>query len=114
MARKKGQLFDEHTREMADFAKALSHPARVAIVTFLQEREEACCGELVKALPLAQATVSQHLRALSEAGLISWRECGTKVCYRLERERIKSFCQAFQQALGTANQPVSASVPCNR
>ena len=56
--------------KLADFAKALSHPARIAIMKVLAEKRECICGELVQDLPLAQSTVSQHLKALKEIGLI--------------------------------------------
>lgn len=55
---------------IADFAKALAHPARVAILTKLAEKRECICGDLVLALPLAQSTVSQHLKALKDIGLV--------------------------------------------
>jgi len=84
---------------LAAFARALSHPARVAIVHFLQGREEATCGEVVAVLPLAQATVSQHLGALRRAGIIRARECGTRVCYSLNREVIESMCGVFRGQL---------------
>lgn len=56
--------------DIADFAKALAHPARVAILTTLAEKKECICGDLVMDLPLSQSTVSQHLKALKEIGLI--------------------------------------------
>jgi ArsR family transcriptional regulator len=96
---------DEFTPEqvaLADFARALSHPARIAILTFLQEHGQASCGQIVEALPLAQATVSQHLRAMREAGLLIAESCGPRVCYSLDCDNIKSFCHSFQCTLGTA------------
>ena len=75
-----------HTH-VARMAKALGHPARVAILRALAER--ACvCGEIVEALPLAQSTVSEHLRVLKEAGWISGAIDGPRTCYRLNREAI--------------------------
>lgn len=62
--------FPDRDLKLADFAKALSHPARVAILKALAEKKECICGELVEDLPLAQSTVSQHLKALKEVGLI--------------------------------------------
>jgi DNA-binding transcriptional ArsR family regulator len=62
--------FPDKDLKVADFAKALSHPARVAILKVLAQKRECICGELVDDLPLAQSTVSQHLRALKELGLI--------------------------------------------
>lgn len=102
MRLKKPGRFEEQIEELADFARALSHPARVAIVRLLMERGPLCCGALVAALPLAQATVSQHLRLLQRAHLVEGRAEGLRVEYRLEGKRLRDFCHAFQEALGTA------------
>ena len=67
--------------ETARLARALGHPARVAILRMLIERGECICGQLVLGLPLAQATVSQHLKVLKEAGLIRGEVDGPRVCY---------------------------------
>jgi len=86
---------------LADFARSLAHPARIAIVTFLQEHGEASCGAIVKALPLAQPTISQHLKALRVAGLLKQTQQGTSIHYSLNYERIQHFCHSFQCTLGT-------------
>jgi ArsR family transcriptional regulator len=101
MAHAKNTLFPEEQVSLAAFAGALAHPARIAIIGLLQDRTEVCCGDIVKELPLAQATVSQHLKALEKAGLLNHRECGPKVCYSLNCEAIRSFCHSFQCTLGT-------------
>lgn len=67
--------------ELARLAKALGHPARVAIVRMLAEGGECVCGDIVSRLPLAQATVSQHLKVLKEAGLIEGEIDPPRVCY---------------------------------
>lgn len=67
--------------ELARFAKALGHPARVAIVRFLAECGDCMCGDIVNHLPLAQATVSQHLKVLKDAGLIRGNIDPPRVCY---------------------------------
>lgn len=67
--------------QLARYAKALGHPARVAILRILLRRDSCVCGEIVDALPLAQSTVSQHLRQLKEAGLIRGEVDGPRVCY---------------------------------
>jgi ArsR family transcriptional regulator len=67
--------------ELARLAKALGHPARVAILRRLIHQGECICGEIVEVLPLAQATVSQHLKTLKEAGLIAGEVDGPRVCY---------------------------------
>jgi len=68
-------------RELAKFAKALGHPARVAILRILSECGECVCGSIVDRLPLAQATVSQHLKVLKDAGLIRGQIDPPRVCY---------------------------------
>lgn len=70
--------------ELARLAKALGHPARVAIVRLLIRRRGCICGEIVDELPLAQSTVSQHLKHLKDAGLIRGEVDGPRVCYCVE------------------------------
>jgi len=77
--------------DTAAFAKALGHPARVAIVRMLIERGECVCGTIVEGLPLAQATVSQHLKVLKQAGLIRGEIDGPRVCYCIDPEALKRF-----------------------
>ena len=75
--------------ELALLAKALAHPARVQILHVLLTRESCFCGEIVGRLPLAQATVSQHLKVLKEAGLIQGEIDGPRTCYCAVRERLE-------------------------
>lgn len=70
MALARKEDFSRRENELADFSKALSHPARLAILLKLAEKKECICGDLVLDLPLAQSTVSQHLKALKDMGLI--------------------------------------------
>ena len=70
-----------HDEELAALAKALAHPARVAILTYLRKRGGCVCGDIVDQLPLAQATVSQHLKVMKEAGLLQGEVDGPRVCY---------------------------------
>lgn len=75
-----------------DFAKlawAIAHPARVQIVRLLIGREACVCGEIVDQLPLAQSTVSQHLKILKESGLIQGEVDGPKVCYCINAKRLE-------------------------
>ncbi|QDG50917.1 winged helix-turn-helix transcriptional regulator [Persicimonas caeni] len=67
--------------ELAELAKALGHPARVKILRLLARREACVCGEIVDELPLAQSTVSQHLKKLKDAGLVQGEIDGPRVCY---------------------------------
>jgi ArsR family transcriptional regulator len=75
-------------RELALLAKALGHPARVAILRRLLESGTCVCGDIVAGLPLAQATVSQHLRVLRDAGLIEGEVDGPRVCYGVRPEAV--------------------------
>ncbi len=74
---------------MAELARALAHPARIKILRLLLERKECICGEICRILPLAQSTISQHLKVLKEAGIIVGEVDGPRVCYCVSRDRIK-------------------------
>ena len=101
----KNPLFPEEQVALAAFAGALAHPARIAIIGFLQTSEEASCGEIVASLPLAQATVSQHLQALNRVGLLEQRPLGPKIYYSLNCDALRDFCHSFQCTLGTKEAP---------
>ena len=88
--------FPDRDLKVAEFAKALSHPARIAILKVLAEKKECICGELVDDLPLAQSTVSQHLKVLKEVGLIKGTIDGPKSRYCIDW---KVF-ERYQQDLG--------------
>lgn len=81
MGTTKTEEFTIKDNKIANYAKALSHPARVAILQILLKTKECICGDIVDDLPLAQSTVSQHLKELKEAGLIKGNIDGAKVCY---------------------------------
>ena len=85
---------DEHT---ARLAKALGHPARVAIVRMLIRRGACVCGAIVEGLPLSQATVSQHLKVLKEAGLIRGEIDGPRVCYCINPEAVNRLKSLLEQ-----------------
>jgi ArsR family transcriptional regulator len=78
MAINRKEEFDYIDQELAEFAKAIAHPARIAILKFLASKETCICGEIVDELPLAQSTVSQHLKELKKAGLIQGTISGPK------------------------------------
>jgi DNA-binding transcriptional ArsR family regulator len=71
---------------LAKYAKALSHPARVAILNVLLKKQSCICGDIVEELPLSQSTVSQHLKELKEAGLIKGDIDGVSVCYCIDEK----------------------------
>ena len=84
MALHKREQFTEAEQELAVIAKALGHPARVAILRLLAARQSCVCGELVGELPLSQSTVSQHLKELKAAGLVQGEIDGPRVCYCID------------------------------
>jgi ArsR family transcriptional regulator len=75
--------------ELAMLAKAVGHPARVQILRMLVRREACICGDIVDELPLAQSTVSQHLKVLKEAGLVRGEIDGPRVCYCVEPRTLR-------------------------
>jgi DNA-binding transcriptional ArsR family regulator len=79
----------EADEELAALAKALGHPARVQILRLLVRRAACICGDIVDELPLAQSTVSQHLKVLKEAGLVRGEIDGPRVCYCIEPRAIR-------------------------
>lgn len=83
--------------ELAALAKALGHPARVAILRLLARRGECVCGSIVDELPLAQATVSQHLAVLKDAGLIQGEIEGPRVCYCVEPAALRRLRQLLEK-----------------
>jgi ArsR family transcriptional regulator, arsenate/arsenite/antimonite-responsive transcriptional repressor len=86
MAQTKADLFQLDEILCAAYAKALSHPARIAILKVLVRKKSCICGDIVNELPLAQATVSQHLKELKEVGLIQGTIDGPSVCYCINPE----------------------------
>ncbi len=82
----------------ARMCKALAHPARVRIVRFLLSVDTCVCGDIVDTLPLAQSTVSQHLKVLKDAGIIVGTIDGPRTCYCLDRDAVDEF-KALSEAL---------------
>lgn len=90
----KSDCFTERQNELSVLTKALGHPARIAIIEYLLKVDSCICGDIVNELPLAQPTVSQHLKELKNAGLIKGNIEGTSICYCINEagfEKIKSF-----------------------
>jgi ArsR family transcriptional regulator len=86
MGTSKKEKFSTDQNRLADLARALAHPARIAILEFLAKQDACICGDIVEELPLSQATVSQHLAELKKAGLIKGDIEGPKVCYCINRK----------------------------
>jgi ArsR family transcriptional regulator, arsenate/arsenite/antimonite-responsive transcriptional repressor len=88
MRTQKAKLHRDTDLELAKLAKALGHPTRVAIMRFIIQCGGCICGDIVDRLPFAQATISQHLKVLKEAGLIQGEIDGPRVCYCPEPQAI--------------------------
>jgi ArsR family transcriptional regulator, arsenate/arsenite/antimonite-responsive transcriptional repressor len=88
--------FTESQNELANFAKAIAHPARAAIIEYLAGRNECMCGDIVDIIPLAQATVSQHLKELKQAGLIKGSIEGNSICYCIDSDNWKKFMRKLE------------------
>ncbi len=99
MAFSKANEFDKDYIELAQFAKAIAHPARIQILEHLALRNTCICGDIVDELPLSQSTVSQHLKALKEAGLIKGRVDGPSICYCIDEEKMKTFNKELEKLL---------------
>ena len=97
----KSAHFNEQQNSLANIAKALGHPARIAIVEYLLNQKECICGDIVSELPLAQATISQHLKELKIAGIIKGSIEGNSICYCLNEEMIVEF-SSFLSNITTA------------
>jgi DNA-binding transcriptional ArsR family regulator len=82
----KTEEFTKTQNELAVLAKALGHPARIAILQFLVRSKSCVCGDIVDELPLSQSTVSQHLKELKQAGLIKGNIDGPSVCYCIDEK----------------------------
>jgi len=86
MGATKSEEFSVKDNRVAKYAKALSHPARIAILKLLIKKQACVCGDIVDELPLSQSTVSQHLKELKDAGLIKGDIEGAKVCYCIDEK----------------------------
>lgn len=91
----KSEVFDEKLQELARFARAISHPARLAILEYLAETRTCISGDISQNLPLSRTTVSQHLRELKEMGLIHGEIDGLKINYCICSENINKYLGEF-------------------
>jgi ArsR family transcriptional regulator len=89
MGASKTENYSNKELSVAKYAKALSHPARVAILLLLLKKQNCICGDIVEELPLSQSTVSQHLKELKETGLIKGDIDGVSVCYCIDEKEWK-------------------------
>lgn len=104
MAFTKKDEFSKKEQYLSAFAKALAHPARIAILKVLAQKNECICGEIVEVLPLAQSTVSQHLKELAQAGLITGSTDGPRSCYCINWKEFETFKNEFNSLFDNLKQ----------
>lgn len=92
----KTEIFTDKQNKLAVMLKAIAHPARIAIIQYLVKSQACICGDLVEELGLAQATISQHLKELKNAGLIQGTIDGTSVCYCIDPKVWKQYKGALE------------------
>lgn len=97
----KTEMFTESQNRLALMLKALGHPARVAIIEYLLRSPQCITGDIVNELPLAQPTVSQHLKELKNAGLIKGNVEGTAICYCVDEKAINQLQAYFGSIAGS-------------
>jgi ArsR family transcriptional regulator len=105
MGKSKTTSFEAREIKLAALAKALAHPARIAIIKILAENNACVCGSIVDKLPLAQSTVSQHLAELKKVGLINGEIDGPSICYCIDKRawrEARQLLNSFVSALGTS------------
>jgi DNA-binding transcriptional ArsR family regulator len=97
MGATKSLEFTIKDNRLAKYAKALAHPARIAILQLLSKKQTCVCGDIVDEIPLSQSTVSQHLKELKEAGLIKGDIEGAKICYCIDEREWKVAQQSLNK-----------------
>ncbi|HOT65639.1 MAG TPA: metalloregulator ArsR/SmtB family transcription factor [Dysgonamonadaceae bacterium] len=95
MGASKTEHFTDKQNNIASIAKALGHPARIAIIDYLLKVDSCICGDIVNELPLAQPTISQHLKELKNCGLIKGSIEGTAICYCIDEKVLDKFQKHF-------------------
>jgi DNA-binding transcriptional ArsR family regulator len=103
MTTAKTELFDIELQRAAIFFKALSHPARLAILNYLAETKSCITGDISDELPLGRTTVNQHLKELKEIGLVVGHIEGTKTKYCLNSEKVNELKSALQEFIDSLN-----------
>ena len=103
MGTTKTEHFTDKQNQIATIAKALGHPARIAIIEYLMKVNECICGDIVNELPLAQPTVSQHLKELKNAGIIKGTVEGNSICYCIDESTIDILNRYFSKIVETVS-----------
>lgn len=99
MPQAKREVFESESVELAAFARALSHPARICILRFLAAAGEVPCMAIVGALPLSQPACSRHINELRHAGLLRARKNANQILFRIDESALARFCQGMNAAL---------------
>ena len=94
----KTDLFTENQNDIATLAKAIAHPARVAIIEYLLKVNACICNDIVNELPLAQPTISQHLKELKNAGIIKGNIEGNAICYCIDEKTFSKIQGLFEKS----------------
>ena len=102
LEKKSAEWTEAELERFAELARALGHPHRVAILSFLMQTGACMCGDIVKVLPVAQSTVSQHLKKLKDAGWIQGEIEGPRVCYCLKPEVLEELKIFLTRLCGAA------------
>jgi ArsR family transcriptional regulator len=108
MATARIEEFTVRDNKIARYAKALGHPARIAIIRLLLKRQSCICSEIVDELPLSQSTVSQHLKELKEAGIIKGEIDGPRICYCIDGEEWSKVSIYLNELLQIKVEPTSS------
>ena len=103
MGATKTEHFTDKQNQIATIAKALGHPARIAIIEYLMKVNECICGDIVNEIPLAQPTVSQHLKELKNAGIIKGNIEGNSICYCIDEKTIEILNIYFSKIVETVS-----------
>jgi ArsR family transcriptional regulator, arsenate/arsenite/antimonite-responsive transcriptional repressor len=99
------EAFEKSSVNLAAFAKALAHPARICILRHLAGKGEVPCMDIVAALPLSQPACSRHVNELRKAGLLKSRVQGSNVLFRIDESALNGFCLAMNETLHPAPKP---------
>lgn len=99
MGATKSSFFTKMQNEMADFMKAMGHPARVAIMEYLAKSDSCVCSSIVDEIPLAQPTISQHLKELKNIGLIKGIIEGKNICYCIDKPVLEKYLLRLNEIL---------------
>ena len=101
MGASKTEIHNQKATEIATIAKVFAHPARVAILQYISKQDSCICNDIVDEIGLAQATISQHLKVINDAGLLSGNFKGKSLCYCINVERFQEFQELLNSFFNT-------------